>query len=89
MTAPLEGLFVDKAKYSENVGHHLVCWIFEIRRKGKEDGHQNQSVATKRAIKKSNEDRRHQRYSPANPTQFGGGKRTIRLLWKFLTTQLT
>lgn len=26
MTAPLEGLLVDKAKYSENVGHHLVCW---------------------------------------------------------------
>lgn len=24
MTAPLEGLLVDKAKYSENVGHHLV-----------------------------------------------------------------
>jgi hypothetical protein len=24
MTAPLEGLLVDNAKYSENVGHHLV-----------------------------------------------------------------
>ena len=23
ITAPLEGLFVDRAKYSENVGHHL------------------------------------------------------------------
>ena len=34
ITAPLEGLPVDKAKYSENVGHHLVCWIFEIQRTG-------------------------------------------------------
>ena len=34
ITAPLEGLPVDKAKYSENVGHHLVYWIFEIQRTG-------------------------------------------------------
>ena len=50
ITAPLEGLFVDKAKYSENVGHHLVCRIFEIQWTGKGEAYQNKSVAT-RAIK--------------------------------------
>lgn len=27
ITAPLEGLLVDKAKYSENVGHHLLLLL--------------------------------------------------------------
>ena len=52
MTAPLEGLFVDKAKYSENVGHHLVCWIFVIQRIGRQGAYQNNSVATRRTKKK-------------------------------------
>lgn len=47
ITAPLEGLLVDKAKYSENVEHHLVCWILEIQRIEKEEEYQNNSVATR------------------------------------------
>jgi len=64
ITAPLEGLLVDKAKYSENVGHHLVRWVFEIRTTGEEDGNQNDEEDDR----KSNEDRRHQRHSSGDPT---------------------
>ena len=47
ITAPLEGSPVDKAKYSENVGHHLVCWIFVIQRVEKKGEYQNELVATR------------------------------------------
>jgi len=51
ITAPLEGSPVDKAKYSENVGHHLVCWICVIQRAEKKGAYQNELVATRRAMR--------------------------------------
>jgi len=62
-TAPLEGLLVDKAKYSENVGHHLVRWIFKRNRYIRT----NQGIM-KKEKKESNEDKRHPRDSSADPT---------------------
>lgn len=47
ITAPFEGLFVDKAKYSENVGHHLDCWISEESTHSRKDADQNTPVATR------------------------------------------
>ena len=74
ITAPLEGLLVDTAKYSENVGHHLVCRIFVIRRMGKEDTYQNKSAGTrKKGYEKSNGNRRLQRHSSADPMRLGDG----------------
>ena len=70
ITAPLEGLLVDKAKYSENVGHHLVVGFLQSGGMGKEDAYQNKSAATRTT--KSNENRRLQRHTSADPTRLGG-----------------
>lgn len=60
MTAPLEALLVDKAKYSENVGHHLVREI----RMSEQASHDGESGEKKR----SNEEKRQRRHASADPT---------------------
>ena len=82
ITAPLEGLLVDKAKYSENVGHHLFL-------KSKERERKTGIRTTKRTIENRTRIDATTGTHPVTRRSSADAKWTIRLLWKFPTTQLT